>query len=228
MFLNNKYTKLYNKLVSRSSLNSYTEMHHIIPRSLNGGDTKDNIIKLSAREHFICHYLLTKMITKNTPEYFKMIKAFMKMKQESSNQHRYFNSRLFESKRKEFSAAQSFSQQNEKNSQFGTVWVTDLINNTSYKVSKNNIDNIISDTIIKKRTIIFNKPKKDDKLAVRKENVEREAIESFYKFKHGGYRSVRDFCRADYNKSHVYTLRIWKIYILGFNEIVSQGRFLKV
>jgi hypothetical protein len=37
------------------------EKHHIIPRSLGGNNSKDNIILLTYREHFICHLLLTKM-----------------------------------------------------------------------------------------------------------------------------------------------------------------------
>lgn len=37
----------------------YYEKHHIIPRCLGGTDEKENLILLTAREHFICHKLLT-------------------------------------------------------------------------------------------------------------------------------------------------------------------------
>lgn len=39
---------------------NYYEKHHIIPRSLGGDDSKDNLVLLTAREHFLAHYLLWK------------------------------------------------------------------------------------------------------------------------------------------------------------------------
>lgn len=64
MFLDNKYTKLYYKIVDRAKQRKnegYIESHHIIPSSLGGTDEIINKVDLSAREHFICHLLLTKM-----------------------------------------------------------------------------------------------------------------------------------------------------------------------
>lgn len=40
---------------------TYTEKHHIIPKSLGGDNSPENIVTLTAREHFICHRLLTKI-----------------------------------------------------------------------------------------------------------------------------------------------------------------------
>lgn len=60
-FLNNKYTKWYGLIVSNSDTRGYTEKHHIIPRCMGGTDEATNIVKLSARQHFVCHLLLTKM-----------------------------------------------------------------------------------------------------------------------------------------------------------------------
>jgi hypothetical protein len=64
MFNSSKYTKTYYKIVNaaQSTLRSgYLEKHHIIPRSLGGSNRKDNIVSLTAREHYVCHLLLTKM-----------------------------------------------------------------------------------------------------------------------------------------------------------------------
>ena len=36
----------------------YHERHHIVPKCIDGTDTKDNLIDLFAREHFISHKLL--------------------------------------------------------------------------------------------------------------------------------------------------------------------------
>lgn len=64
MFKQNKYTKIYGQIIQRANnrtlLDSYEE-HHIIPRCLGGSDDISNLCKLTPREHFICHHLLTKM-----------------------------------------------------------------------------------------------------------------------------------------------------------------------
>ena len=40
----------------------YLEEHHIIPRSLNGSNEPDNLVMFTAREHYVAHRLLTKML----------------------------------------------------------------------------------------------------------------------------------------------------------------------
>jgi hypothetical protein len=129
LFLQNKYTKIYLNIIEKRKqfpiTDQYTEEHHIIPRSLNGDDSENNLIVLTAREHFICHYLLTKMVDKKTRNWYKMIKAFQYMKSYSvNNNQRYMNNRLYESCRKHFSEEQHFSQSGEKNSQYGKCWIT--------------------------------------------------------------------------------------------------------
>lgn len=63
MFIQNKYTKWYMQLVSMPSTADYTERHHIIPRCLGGTDDESNLVNLSAKQHFIAHLLLPKMVT---------------------------------------------------------------------------------------------------------------------------------------------------------------------
>ena len=58
------YLRIYNEIIENrknNTPNCYFENHHIIPRCLGGIDSKYNIISLTAREHFICHHLLTKI-----------------------------------------------------------------------------------------------------------------------------------------------------------------------
>jgi len=43
----------------------YYENHHIVPKCLNGNDEKDNKVLLTAKEHFICHKLLTYIYKEN-------------------------------------------------------------------------------------------------------------------------------------------------------------------
>lgn len=76
MYLQNKYTRIYNSIIERAksrTLSGYTETHHIIPRSLGGSNNADNLVPLTAREHFICHRLLTKMTEGDA--WIKMTKA---------------------------------------------------------------------------------------------------------------------------------------------------------
>lgn len=65
MFIANKYSKWYYSIIKKAKLRTppseeYTENHHIVPRSLGGSNKKENIVRLSAREHFVCHLLLPK------------------------------------------------------------------------------------------------------------------------------------------------------------------------
>jgi hypothetical protein len=101
IFINNKYTRCYYSIISNAqsrvlSKKIYTERHHIIPKSLGGSNSKDNLVKLSAREHFICHLLLTKMTDGKNK--MKMAKAAFMFATASSNQDRYkINSHWYES-----------------------------------------------------------------------------------------------------------------------------------
>lgn len=61
-----KYQRWYDQLMERAKgrvLDCYFEIHHIQPRSLDGGDELENLVKLTYREHFLAHWLLTKMYT---------------------------------------------------------------------------------------------------------------------------------------------------------------------
>lgn len=42
-------------------LTGYVEKHHILPRSLGGGDEPENLIALTPEDHFFAHLLLAKM-----------------------------------------------------------------------------------------------------------------------------------------------------------------------
>lgn len=60
------YYRIYDAIMKRAvgrELDGYCERHHIQPRSLGGDNEKSNIIKLTYREHFLAHWLLTKFTT---------------------------------------------------------------------------------------------------------------------------------------------------------------------
>jgi len=60
----NKYRRWYDALMAkaraRNSLNGYSERHHIKPKSLGGSDVRTNIVRLTYREHYLAHWMLTK------------------------------------------------------------------------------------------------------------------------------------------------------------------------
>jgi hypothetical protein len=90
------------------NLEGYTERHHVIPKSLNGTDDNANLVDLTAREHFICHWLLTKMYTGEAKS--KMIYALNGMKRNGKSTQRYetlITSRVYENLKKEFSIVHS-------------------------------------------------------------------------------------------------------------------------
>jgi hypothetical protein len=80
LFIDNKYTKWYYLIIDRANtrlISGYTEQHHIIPKSLGGSNDSINLVSLTAREHFICHMLLTKMVVGKYRQ--KMVHAWWAM-----------------------------------------------------------------------------------------------------------------------------------------------------
>lgn len=92
------YQKIYNSIVIRAkkeerdwSGEKYYERHHIVPKCMGGEGkvrqwrTHPNIVVLTAREHFLCHWLLCRIY----PENHKLSHAFWFMsKQKSPTQQR--------------------------------------------------------------------------------------------------------------------------------------------
>lgn len=71
------YLKIYNNLMqSRKTLqdsNEYCEIHHILPRCLGGTDDSDNLVKLTYREHYVAHWLLTKIYPKEAKIHYAFL-----------------------------------------------------------------------------------------------------------------------------------------------------------
>ena len=72
------YKKIYNDLINsrkklvRSKKDNYYESHHILPKCLGGSDDKDNLVLLTPREHYIAHWLLTKIHPTNYKIWFAL------------------------------------------------------------------------------------------------------------------------------------------------------------
>jgi len=101
------YLKIYNDLMTTrkqkkrtKNAGVYYENHHILPRSLGGTDERENLILLTAREHFVAHALLMKHFEKvGSKEKYKMSQAFVLMGRVCGAEKRK-NSRLYMRARK--------------------------------------------------------------------------------------------------------------------------------
>lgn len=102
------YEKTYNKLIAAAraqQIDGYYETHHIVPKSEGGSDDTTNLVKLTARQHYIAHLLLAK-IYNDVKMYSALI--YMRCGNKFVNRDFKFNSRLYEKMRKEF--AKKFSE----------------------------------------------------------------------------------------------------------------------
>jgi hypothetical protein len=117
--MKNKYKKWYDAIIKKAQnrvTEEYTELHHILPRSLGGSNNDENLVSLTIREHFICHILLTKFTSGEDRN--KMLYAVILMKGGNDKQPRYINSRLYESVKLLF-AKNRKTMTGEKNSFYG-------------------------------------------------------------------------------------------------------------
>ena len=119
----NKYEKWYNQITTRGQTrvtDQRTESHHIIPKCLGGSDDAGNLTNVTLREHFICHWLLTKI--HQGKHRHQLLKALWMMKAENQNQKRYntkITSRVYATLKEEYSVLQSQRVSGENNPMWG-------------------------------------------------------------------------------------------------------------
>jgi hypothetical protein len=119
----NKYQKWYLQIIANgkhTKLPGY-ERHHILPKSLGGNNKKDNLVYITSREHFICHWLLIK-IYPTGEEHWKMLNALRIMRAENKNQQRYdtkITSRVYAKLKEEYSLLQSERVKGQNNPMYG-------------------------------------------------------------------------------------------------------------
>jgi len=84
------YQKVYYELIlkakQRQEAEGYYEKHHIIPRCLKGTDNPDNLVKLTAKEHFLAHLLLVEIHPTNQKLKYAL---WMMASMMTENQQRY-------------------------------------------------------------------------------------------------------------------------------------------
>jgi hypothetical protein len=86
------YQKIYDQIIERALFENriknssvYYEKHHILPRCLGGNNEIQNLVLLTAREHFLCHWLLCEIYPNNG----KLAIAFFRMCNSKKHKNRY-------------------------------------------------------------------------------------------------------------------------------------------
>jgi len=104
------YQRIHDQIIDRSRSENrkklkrdhidyiYYESHHILPRCLGGSDKKENLVLLTAREHFLVHWLLVRINSKN----HKLVNAFWMMCSIKDKGNRKYipSSRIYQEARK--------------------------------------------------------------------------------------------------------------------------------
>lgn len=103
------YQKAYDDLICAAKARvlscDYKETHHVIPRCLGGNNSKENLVDLTLREHFVAHKLLTKIY----PTHPKIHAAFTMMFRGKCRDELRFTSHDFELRRKSYYIANKHS-----------------------------------------------------------------------------------------------------------------------
>lgn len=108
--MNLHYLNRYNKFIGalkEQTIDGYYELHHIIPKSSGGSNDKSNLIALTARQHYIAHWLLWKAYGGN------LARAFFMMS--SVRRYQRVNSKTYDKARKDYSEQVKIQMANKPN-----------------------------------------------------------------------------------------------------------------
>jgi len=113
------YLRIYNNIIDNRKKNvlpktEYGENHHIIPKCMGGSDLEENIVRLSAKEHYVAHHLLYKHYKTS-----KLAHAWFMMSVTSGNQERYITAIMYENAKRAHSMVLSENLKGKDNHFFG-------------------------------------------------------------------------------------------------------------
>lgn len=237
------YQRIYFELIEKRKRDipeGYIEQHHINPFSISKSNDSDNLVYLTAREHFIAHLLLSKMYPEGSINWIKMQKALMKMFSISSNQLRYSPSRWYHYCREQVSIANSINQSGQGNSQYGKVWVHNNFLRKSTSVFKDELDILLENgwelgrviswdkhfekihkKKIKQNKVNKSKPKENLKLKEREDNVKKYS-EYYSIYNQYGWNKFKEI--TGYEKSKPNLVQQFKRYLPNFKPQNGKKR----
>jgi hypothetical protein len=144
------YKKIHDLIIDRAKnriIDGYTEKHHIVPKCMGGNNKNINIVKLTAKEHWLIHLLLIEIYPDNN----KLKIAIRKMMMKSNNQNRDYviSGKQFERLRKMVSEAHSKLLTGRKLKPFTDEHKKNLSNSMKGRVSPNKGKKLSDETKIK-------------------------------------------------------------------------------
>jgi hypothetical protein len=99
------HKKIYNQIINRAKAenrmktnDTYFEEHHIVPKCMGGTDDASNLVLLTPREHFLCHWLLSNIDKSN----FKLVYAWNSFCMDPSRSGQRITSHLYEYARRRY------------------------------------------------------------------------------------------------------------------------------
>ena len=203
------YQKIYDSLIERAKNriidpNGIYERHHIIPRCMGGTDDSENITSLTPEEHYIAHQLLVKIY----PDNYALAKAAcMMIPNRKSN-------KLYGWLRRRFSIAMSVSQRGERNSQYGTFWIT---NGVTEKKARDVIPEGWEAGRLSSYLIRIEKEKKRAEREKQKEKKRKEKVQELRRlyeiYKESGFKGVK---ATGYNYTQVNLVSTFARYLPEF------------
>ena len=244
------YTKIYASIVLRAQAErterlalkkqgKYFESHHIIPKSFGGKDDKSNRSLLTAREHFICHWLLVKMYPICSKERGQMLNAIWRMRNISPhhNAHRYVNNHVYEVLRIEFANRQKsiVNQRGNRNSRYGTKWYTSMYTGESktFIDSPDGKEWVPGRNVFNGRTTSIKQRLKHyqmlSKKRVREENKTNRIAKGFNSFQIELHSNAVEYAHAMWDKFHSGNYSKLEDFAneLGISKMALSKRFSK-
>jgi hypothetical protein len=112
---------IHDQIIKRAqsrTLEGYSELHHILPKCLGGTDDPSNLVRLTAREHFIIHKILTILYPKEDKLYYAVWSMTNRTTGDCIRDYK-IGSREYERLRNNFSSRMSKSMMGENNPNYG-------------------------------------------------------------------------------------------------------------
>lgn len=209
------YLRIYNNIVHNAKTriipkDVYYEKHHIIPRSLGGSDKVANIVKLLPREHYLVHWLLTKIYVLPKSDHSKMIKAFLYMGTSSvshGGHRKRMTSRLFSRLKSQLSYYRSLETIGDKNPMHGRIWAY----NEELEINKVfNSDDELQEG--------WKRGKKDWSL-YSKDIFNKEIANALWNnYSNSDCNNIKDFCKKiNYNLGYNHLRKLFKTFIKDYS-----------
>jgi hypothetical protein len=177
------YQKVYNSIVERGQVrepdpDGYYEVHHIIPKCMGGGNEKENLTTLTAREHFIAHWLLARIYPKESGIRFSfwiMCNGF-----ENSQQERYtVSSRTYSEARVMRSEAMKLRWRDPSYKESTIFKIRETFNSDEYRKKRSGIAKKLWETPLYREKVESSKKSSEYKDLMSKRAIERWEDEGY-------------------------------------------------